>query len=47
MNNLAEVCFRELGVGENYVRCLVTTVISIGFGGAKSCGGDFKVIILR
>ena len=47
MNNLADVCLRGLGVGGNYVRCLVIAVISMGFGGAKRCGGDFKVIILR
>ena len=46
MNNLAEVCFVGLGVGGNYVRCRVIVVISVGLGGAKRCGGDFKVIIL-
>ena len=35
------------GVGGNYVSCLVIAVISMGFGRAKSCGGDFKVIILK
>ena len=44
MNNLAEVCLVGLGVGGNYIRCLV---ISMGLGGAKRCGGGFKVIILR
>ena len=46
MNNLAEVCFVGLGVGGIYVRCLVIVVISVELGGAKRCGGDFKVIIL-
>ena len=46
MNNLAEVCFVGLGVGGIYVRCLVIVVISVGLGGAKRYGGDFKVIIL-
>ena len=35
------------GVGGNYVNCFVIAVISMGFGRAKSCGGDFKVIILK
>ena len=35
MNNLAKVCLVELGVGGNYVGCLV---ISMGLGGAKRCG---------
>ena len=30
-----EVCFVGLGVGENYVWCLVMLVIFMGFGGAK------------
>ena len=47
MNNLAEVCAVGLGVGRNYVRCLLILVVSMGLGGAKSCGGGFKVIILR
>ena len=37
MNNLTKVCF---------VRYLVIVVVSMGLGGAKRCGGDFKVIIL-
>ena len=44
MNNLTEVYLMGLGVGENYVRCLV---MSMGLGGAKKCAGSFKVIILR
>ena len=28
----------ELGVGRNYVRCLVIVVISMGLGGAKTLG---------
>ena len=47
MNNLAEVCTVGLGVGGNYVRCLFILIVSIGLGEAKSCGGGFKVIILR
>ena len=35
-----------LGVGGNYVRCLVIVVISIGLGGPKRYGVGFKVIIL-
>ena len=42
MNNLGEVCLVGLGVGGNYARYLV---LSVGLGGAKSCGGGFKVII--
>ena len=47
MNNLAEVCFVGLGVGGKYLRCLVIVVKSVGNGGAKRCGADFKVMILR
>ena len=47
MNNLAEVCVVELGVGRNYERCLVIVVISIGLRGTKRCGRGFKVINLR
>ena len=46
MNNLAEVCFVGLGVGGNHVKCLVTVVIPVGLGGAKTRGGDSKVTIL-
>ena len=35
-----------LGVGGNYVRYLVIVVISMGLGGPKRYGVDFKVIIL-
>ena len=44
MNNLAKVWVVGLGVGENYAKGLV---ISMELGGAKKCGGSFKVIILR
>ena len=44
INNLAEICFDGLGVGGNYIRCLI---ISKRLGEAKRCGGDFKVIIFR
>ena len=44
MNNLAEVCLSELGIGGNYVRYLV---ISMELGGPKRCWGGFKVIIWR
>ena len=44
MNNLVEVCLVGLGVGGEYVRCLI---ISMGVGGTKRCGGGFKVIIMR
>ena len=47
MNHLAEVCFVGIGVGGNYVRCLVTVVIPVGLGGAKNRGGDFNVTILN
>ena len=47
MNSLAEVCFLGLGVGGNYIRSVVIVVISMRLGGAKRCGGDLKVIILR
>ena len=47
MNNLVEVCFVGLGVGGKNVRSLVKVVISVGLGGSKRYGGDFKVIILR
>ena len=47
MNNLAEVCFVGLGVGGKYLRCLVIVVKSVGNGGAKRSGADFKVMILR
>ena len=40
--NLAEVCLMELGLGGNYVRCLVIVVISMGLGGAKTLGGGFR-----
>ena len=46
MNNLAVVCLVGLGEGRNYVRCLVIVVISVRLGGARGCGGGFKVIIL-
>ena len=46
MNTLAEVCSVGLGVGGNYVRCLFILIVSMGLGGAKSCGGG-EVIILR
>ena len=44
LNNLAEVCLSELGIGGNYVRYLV---ISMELGGPKRCWGGFKVIIWR
>ena len=47
MNNLVEVCFVGLRVGGNNVRSLVKVVISVGLGGSKRYGEDFKVIILR
>ena len=47
MNSLAEACLVGLGVGGNYVRCVVIAVISMGIGGAKRYGGAFKVKILR
>ena len=40
--NLAEVFLKEIGVGGNYVRCLVIVVISLGLGGAKTLGGGFR-----
>ena len=36
-----------LEVGGNYVKCLVIVIISVGLGGAKRCGKNFKVITLR
>ena len=36
-----------LEVGGNYVKCLVIVIISVGLGGAKRCGENFKVITLR
>ena len=47
MNSLAEACLVGLGVGGNYVRCVVIAVISMGIGGAKRYGEAFKVKILR
>ena len=47
VNDLSENCSLGLGLGGNYLRCLAITVISVGLGGAKKCGGDFKVIIVR
>ena len=43
IHNLAKSRLVGIGVGGNYVRRLVITVISIGRGGAMGCGG-FKVI---
>ena len=43
MYNLTELCLTGLGLGRNYVKWFV---ISMGLGGAKRCGGGFKVIIL-
>ena len=40
--NLAEDFLKELGVGGNYVRCLVIVVTSLGLGGAKTLGGGFR-----
>ena len=40
MNNLTEVCFVGIGVGENYVWCLF---ISMGLGKAKRCVGGLKL----
>ena len=40
--NLAEVFLKEIGVGGNYVRCLVIVVISLGLGGPKTLGGGFR-----
>ena len=38
MNGLADVCLMGLGVGGNYVWCLVIVVIFMGTGGAKRWG---------
>ena len=38
MNNLAQVFLVGLGLGENFVKCRLTVVISKGLGGAKRCG---------
>ena len=43
MYNLSELCLMGLRLGGNYVKWFV---ISMGLGGAKRCGGGFKVIIL-
>ena len=47
MSNLTEVFLVGLEVGGNYVKCLVIVIISVGLGGAKRCGENFKVITLR
>ena len=38
VNGLADVCLMGLGVGGNYVWCLVIVVIFMGTGGAKRWG---------
>ena len=38
MNGLADVCLMGLGVGGNYVWCLVIVVIFMGTGEAKRWG---------
>lgn len=42
MDNLANVWPVELGVGANYVRCLVIAVIYMGLDERKRCGGVLK-----
>ena len=44
VNGLADVCLMGLGVGGNYVWCLVIVVIFMGTGGAKRWGAGGSVL---